>query len=108
MSPAPVLLLAAILTRGPATNLALAWLRDGRIDTRTTAGASVPTATPLGSAWKLFIYAYAVERRIETPRYRCGVPRKDGEEYCCDAGQSIDRDHALARSCGLFFDAGRL
>ena len=89
-------------------NLSVAWLRDGRVETRTTSGVAVPTVAPLGSTWKLFVFAYAVENNVSTPVYRCGVPRKDGDEYCCDPGQSIDRDHALARSCGRFFDPTRL
>ncbi len=45
---------------------------------------------------------------MATPAYRCGTSRRPGEEYCCDPGQSIERDPALARSCGLFFEPTRL
>ncbi|MDR2881492.1 MAG: DUF2300 domain-containing protein, partial [Azoarcus sp.] len=30
------------------------------------------------------------------------------ESYCCEAGQSVGRDLALVRSCGLFFEPRRL
>ena len=89
----------------PADDFALAWLRDGRVEMRP---ASADARVPLGSVWKLFVFAYAVERGVDTPPYRCGVPLRPGEEYCCDAGQSIERDPALARSCGLFFEPARL
>ncbi len=93
------------------SDLTLAWLRDGRVETRASAGAGAGagvTRTPLGSVWKLFVYAYAVERGLDTPVYRCGPTPGRDEEYCCDPGGSIDRDHALARSCGRFFEPRRL
>ncbi len=65
--------------------------------------------TPLGSMWKLFVYAYALERNLPTPDYVCRGGRAAKEEhYCCDPGQVVTRDTALAQSCGLFFDPGRL
>lgn len=64
---------------------------------------------PLGSVWKLFVYAYAIDRAIATPDYVChGGDAAKEELYCCDPGQSISRDAALAKSCGLFFDPSRL
>jgi uncharacterized protein YfaQ (DUF2300 family) len=92
----------------PGGDLSLAWRREGRVVTRPAPGTAVPERTPLGSLWKLFVYAYAVERGAPTPDYRCGVPRRPGEEYCCEPGQSVERDAALARSCGHFFEPGRL
>ncbi|CAH0443384.1 hypothetical protein LMG10661_00193 [Ralstonia syzygii subsp. syzygii] len=63
--------------------------------------------TPLGSVWKLFVYSYLVSRRIPTPDYACHG--NDPEEvYCCTAGQSIDREHALIQSCGRYFEPARL
>ncbi len=100
--------MAATAASRPAPALSVAWLRDGRVDVRTSAGAAAPETTSLGSTWKLFVYAFAVEKNVATPVYRCGLPRKPGDEYCCDPGQAIERDHALARSCGLFFDPIRL
>ncbi len=106
--PAPgaaVLALAASLTGG---DLSLAWLREGRVETRAASPAAALDETPLGSLWKLFVFAYVVDRGIDTPAYRCGVPHRPGEEYCCEPGESVDRDPALARSCGLFFEPRRL
>jgi uncharacterized protein YfaQ (DUF2300 family) len=110
MKPA-LALLVSLLAAGAATqprgDLTLAWLRDGRVEMRATTGTGV-TKTPLGSVWKLFVYAYAVDRGMETPPYRCGPAPGRDEEYCCEPGGSIDRDHALARSCGRFFEPRRL
>jgi uncharacterized protein YfaQ (DUF2300 family) len=68
------------------------------------------TQTPLGSVWKLFVYAYAIDRDIPMPDYVCrgsGQVAKE-ELYCCDPGRSVSRDAALAQSCGLFFEPARL
>ena len=64
---------------------------------------------PLGSVWKLFAYAYLQERGLHEPAYRCvaAKPAVD-DEYCCDPGGEIDRDTALARSCGPYFAPQRL
>ncbi|MDR0564227.1 MAG: DUF2300 domain-containing protein, partial [Azoarcus sp.] len=65
---------------------------------------------PLGSLWKLFVYAWlAAEGRV-APDYFCtGSPKLRNEEaYCCGAGQGIGQDLALVRSCGLFFNPKRL
>lgn len=63
--------------------------------------------TPLGSLWKLFVYAYLVDRRLPDAGYACSG--RDREEvYCCNPGERIDRDQALVRSCGLYFEAERL
>jgi uncharacterized protein YfaQ (DUF2300 family) len=66
--------------------------------------------TPLGSLWKLFVHAWLIETRHPAPDYTCtGAPKLRKEElYCCDPGHAIDRDTALVRSCGLFFDPVRL
>jgi len=73
---------------------------------------------PLGSLWKLFVYLWLVEQRHPAPDYVCtgaqgkrdAAARKHLEEetYCCDPGQSIGRESALVRSCGLFFEPRRL
>ncbi|MGN6581998.1 MAG: DUF2300 domain-containing protein [Bordetella sp.] len=92
-----------------------AWLRDGSaylwtVDApQADASTALPSTlqTPLGSVWKLFVYAYLVDRHIAAPDYDCGGGNKE-EVYCCTAGGSIDRDHALIQSCGLFFDPARL
>jgi uncharacterized protein YfaQ (DUF2300 family) len=72
---------------------------------------------PLGSLWKLFVYLWLVETGHPAPPYRCIGARgktpaaaklREEELYCCDPGQSIDRDRALIRSCGRFFAPERL
>lgn len=97
-----------------AASLDVAWWKDGRATvTQLRQGGAAPPAfdggrmVPLGSLWKLFVYLYAVETRTPLPDYRCGG-RDPDEVYCCDAGQSVSRDAALAQSCGLFFAPARL
>ncbi len=59
---------------------------------------------PLGSVWKLFVYAYLIENQIPENEYFCNSQRSNqGEEYCCLPGASINRDTALAQSCGVYF-----
>jgi uncharacterized protein YfaQ (DUF2300 family) len=41
------------------------------------------------------------------PDYHC-TGRLPDEAYCCEAGGSVDRNAALAQSCGLFFAPERL
>ncbi len=66
--------------------------------------------TPLGSVWKLFVYAYAIDSGLSMPDYVCRGKRQVAREelYCCDPGQAISGDAALAQSCGLFFEPERL
>ncbi|MDR0576800.1 MAG: DUF2300 domain-containing protein [Candidatus Accumulibacter sp.] len=80
-------------------------------------GAPFVQKAPLGSLWKLFVYLWLVETDHPAPPYRCAGARgktpgaaklREEEAYCCDPGQSIDRDAALVRSCGLFFAPDRL
>lgn len=108
-----VTLLAA--SAGRAATLDLAWLRDGRVEVRQLdAGGTARDATfdgsrmvPLGSVWKLFVYVYAADSKLPTPDYTCHGRDVD-EVYCCEPGQQIGRDAALAQSCGLFFAPVRL
>lgn len=98
-----------------AATLDVAWQTNGRIETvqlRQGAGAPAPAfdgsrLVPLGSVWKLFVYVYATDSGIAMPDYHCGG-RLPEEAYCCDAGQAVGRDDALAQSCGLFFAPERL
>ncbi|MFM0350704.1 DUF2300 domain-containing protein [Paraburkholderia sp. RL17-347-BIC-D] len=101
--------------------LRFAWLRDGQSQLWQADGSGAAVGfspqgagvlpatleTPLGSVWKLFVYGYLVDRNIATPDYACngGDPE---EVYCCMTGGHIDREHALVRSCGLFFEPARL
>lgn len=63
--------------------------------------------TPLGSLWKLFVHAYAVDRALPDPGYQCSGDHRE-EIYCCDRGERIDRDQALVRSCSLYYAPQRL
>lgn len=62
---------------------------------------------PLGSLWKLFVYAWLADTGAQEPAYACQGQSKE-EVYCCTAGGSIGRDQALVRSCGLYFEPQRL
>lgn len=114
----PVLLSAAvaIATAAPcaAASLDVAWWKEGAVAvTQLHHGGAEPKPfdggrmVPLGSLWKLFVYLYAAETRTPLPDYRC-TGRDPEEVYCCDAGQVVNRDTALAQSCGLFFAPARL
>jgi uncharacterized protein YfaQ (DUF2300 family) len=63
--------------------------------------------TPLGSVWKLFVYGWLVDTNAHEPAYECRGQSKD-EVYCCTAGGMIERDQALVKSCGLYFEPQRL
>lgn len=102
------LLAAAALGIAPALatagDVAVAWLAGATLKTH----GSVPSQAPLGSLWKLFVYAYAAHQRLEAPPYRCGVAAMAGEEFCCEPGATVTLDTALARSCGPAFAPRRL
>ncbi|VVP60209.1 hypothetical protein PS903_06043 [Pseudomonas fluorescens] len=63
--------------------------------------------TPLGSVWKLFVYGWLVDTGAREPAYECRGQSKE-EIYCCTAGGKIERDQALVKSCGLYFEPVRL
>ncbi|MFZ3282229.1 DUF2300 domain-containing protein [Pseudomonas sp.] len=63
--------------------------------------------TPLGSLWKLFVYAWLVDTGAREPAYECRGQSKD-EVYCCATGGKVERDQALVKSCGLYFEPARL
>ncbi|MCW8275968.1 YfaQ family protein [Pseudomonas sp. PCH199] len=63
--------------------------------------------TPLGSVWKLFVYGWLVDTGAREPAYECRGQLKE-EVYCCSAGGKIERDQALVKSCGLYFNPARL
>ena len=113
---ASIAALLAMLVAVPsgAASLDVAWWRGDRIEVRQLrqGGAAPPPfdgarQVPLASLWKLFVYVYATDNKLAMPDYRCGG-RDPEEVYCCDAGQSIGHDAALAQSCGLFFSPKRL
>ncbi|VEF13069.1 Predicted secreted protein [Pseudomonas fluorescens] len=62
---------------------------------------------PLGSLWKLFVYAWLVDTGARESAYECRGQSKE-EVYCCTAGGRIERDQALVKSCGLYFEPARL
>lgn len=62
---------------------------------------------PLGSLWKLFVYAYLVDNQRTEEPYLCTGQDRD-EVYCCNPGERIDREQALVKSCGLYFAPARL
>lgn len=62
---------------------------------------------PLGSLWKLFVYAWLIDTGAREPAYECRGQSKE-EVYCCTAGGKIERDQALVKSCGLYFEPARL
>lgn len=68
----------------------------------------MPATTPLGSLWKLFVHAYLADAARQPPDYRCTGRDPKQEAYCCAPGESIGRDEALAKSCGLYFAPRRL
>lgn len=69
--------------------------------------ATAAPETPLGSVWKLFVYGYLVEQGIQSPDYQCRGNDRE-EVYCCEPGGHIDREEALVRSCGRYFEPQRL
>jgi uncharacterized protein YfaQ (DUF2300 family) len=71
---------------------------------------TVPKQVPLGSLWKLLVYQYSVERHLADKPYQCHIGKQAalGDEYCCSKNESVNRDTALARSCGAYFEPKRL
>ncbi|WP_219118761.1 DUF2300 domain-containing protein [Janthinobacterium sp. UMAB-56] len=109
-------LMVTLLWAVPAwsASLDVAWWRDGKTEVRQLRQGGAPPPpfdgtrqVPLASLWKLFVYVYATDNKVAMPDYRCGG-RDPEEVYCCDAGQSIGHDAALAQSCGPFFSPRRL
>jgi uncharacterized protein YfaQ (DUF2300 family) len=97
----------------------LAWLRDGKVERVRLGNDTTPVPSvvpsdkvPLGSLWKIFVYAYLAETQAQESAYTCaaGAPAEQAGEdhYCCNPGESISRDPALARSCAPYFAPARL
>jgi uncharacterized protein YfaQ (DUF2300 family) len=111
-----VFLLTLPMQAGADEGAQLAWLRDGRFEARqlsNTPGFTPPPATtlttPLGSLWKLFVFAYLEENRVADLPYVCGrVLSANEARDCCNSGERIARASALARSCAPYFAPARL
>ncbi|MGC3468411.1 DUF2300 domain-containing protein, partial [Pseudomonas aeruginosa] len=52
---------------------------------------------PLGSVWKLFVFAWLSDTGLAEPPYTC-LGRSREEVYSCEKGQTIGRERALVRS----------
>jgi uncharacterized protein YfaQ (DUF2300 family) len=104
-------LAAAEAAAGPAVELVFG---DPEAPTAVRVSASgsesmpVPGNTPLGSLWKLFVHVYLSAGARSVADYRCTGGDPGEESYCCAPGESIGRDEALAKSCGLYFKPRRL
>jgi uncharacterized protein YfaQ (DUF2300 family) len=85
----------------------LVWQAESLLATAPATAASAQA--PLGSVWKLFVYSYLVASGAQEAPYRCdAAQRHSDDDYCCDPGESVARDAALARSCGPYFAPQRL
>lgn len=109
------LLLAATALAAPAAaaqDAVVAWRDAGTVRWQglATNQARLPERIPLGSVWKLFVYAYLADTGQDEPAYRCAArsSARGEDEYCCEPGGSVERDEALARSCGPYFAPARL
>jgi len=71
---------------------------------------TMPRQVPLGSLWKLWVYSYSIDQHVQDKPYQCHAGRHAavGDEYCCTHDEAIDRDTALVRSCGAYFQPARL
>lgn len=103
---------SAVASEAP---LSLAWQQAGgsellRLDgQRLLSRETLPDSleAPLGSLWKLFVYVYLVDTKQPDNGYQCRGQDKE-EVYCCNPGERIDRDQALVKSCGLYFEQQNL
>lgn len=99
----------------------VAWKRDGQVEMRAlsspalsppSSNLTADTLVPLGSLWKLFVFAYLTETRAEEPPYKCSAKgsasQSSEEDYCCHPGESLTRAAALAKSCAPYFAFDRL
>ena len=84
--------------------------RSGQMTWLETGAHQPISHVPLGSTWKLFVYAYLTDNNVPDKPYLChaGQAAQKDDEYCCSASESIGRDLALARSCGSYFESTRL
>jgi len=107
------LLLACAGAAAQVPGASVAWLRDGGVETLALDRGPAPdarTRVPLGSLWKLFVFAYLADTAAQEPPYRCQEgPAADPEDvYCCKPGAAVSRAAALAKSCAPYFSPQRL
>ncbi len=112
----------AAATADTASTATVAWLRDGQVEMRSLNSQDNKIADqkiPLGSLWKLFVYAYLQDNHFQEAAYTCTAKKdlrnnvreqqeKNEELYCCEPGEQVERDSALARSCAPYFSPARL
>jgi uncharacterized protein YfaQ (DUF2300 family) len=99
-----------------ADEASVAWLRDGKVEIRALPadpakpGGNVDVGkVPLGSLWKLLVFAYLSDTHAQEPAYVCSKDTPGEEDkYCCTPGESVTRSPALARSCAPYFAPSRL
>ena len=58
--------------------------------------------SPLGSLWKLYVYAYQIENQLPEFIYTC-LGQDPEELFCCKPRETVARDRALAQSCTPYF-----
>lgn len=83
------------------------WLRLDRQQVLERQPLPAALRTPLGSLWKLFVFAWLVDSGQSEADYSCTGESRE-EVYCCEAGQGIGREAALVKSCGLYYQPARL
>ncbi|MFZ6734575.1 DUF2300 domain-containing protein [Undibacterium sp. Ji42W] len=122
LASATIVTLAASAQIAHAADIAgtatVAWLRDGQVEVRTLNSQDskiTDQKIPMGSLWKLFVYAYLQDNHIHEAAYTCTAKKelrekqeKNEDLYCCEPGEQVERDSALARSCAPYFSPARL
>lgn len=113
---------AAAATADTVSTATVAWLRDGQVEMRylnSQDNKAIDQKIPLGSLWKLFVYAYLQDNHVQEAAYTCTAKKdlrknvrdeqeKNEDLYCCEPGEQVERDSALARSCAPYFSPARL
>ncbi|WP_374328127.1 DUF2300 domain-containing protein [Azonexus sp.] len=103
---------ALMVQAAAAQDAVVAWRDAGTVRWHglSSGQARLPERIPLGSVWKLFVYAYLADTGKDEPAYRCAArsTARGEDEYCCEPGAWVERDDALARSCAPYFAPTRL
>ena len=108
-----VLCVLSVPARAAPPALELAWKRGGSVEhfllpqdvslagPRGGEALASDPRTPLGSLWKLFIYAYLADKALAVPAYVCDGSNRKEEAFCCDPGSSIGSEEAMWTAPGL-------